>query len=145
MISSMIAVMLGFSSAAFAGEGSARKHEKGAKHEMAEMFMNHLFKKLNLTTEQKAKVEEIRKRHQEMAKTQHASLKSKREELMKLLKSSTATRDQALAKQREIDAITHTLSEGRINSWFESRAHLTPDQLKQLSELKPQWKGKRGR
>jgi Spy/CpxP family protein refolding chaperone len=94
--------------------------------------MERMFQHLEVTPEQRTKLKEIQRKHADFATGQRLTLKSREHELSLLLKSPSATRDQALAKNREIDAIKQKLSESRIQSWFDSRAVLNPEQLKKM-------------
>jgi Spy/CpxP family protein refolding chaperone len=98
---------------------------------MAEMFQT-----LGLSADQKAKVQAIRQRHLEAVKADVTALKARQQELAALLRAADATVEQSVAKQHEISAIKSRLSEGRVRAWFETRALLTPAQLKRL----PAWK-----
>jgi Spy/CpxP family protein refolding chaperone len=96
-----------------------------------------MFKALDLSADQRAKVKAIRQRHREAVKADWQALKTRQQELATLLRSPGATADQAVAKQREIDAIRARLAESRVRAWFETRAVLTPAQLQKLPALKP--------
>lgn len=112
---------------------------------MADKHMDRLMDQLKLTPEQRGKVETIRARHKEQAKPLHEELRKKRQELFALVRGAKATRDQAIAKQREVDALHARLSESRLAAWFEARAVLTAQQLAELEKLpagKKDWKGK---
>lgn len=116
---------------------------------MADRHMDRLMDQLKLTPEQRGKIETIRARHKEQARPVHQELRKKREELSALVRGAKATRDQAIAKQREVDALHAKLSEARLAAWFEARAVLTPQQLAELEKLpagpkgwKGGWKGK---
>ena len=98
--------------------------------------MAQMFKTLGLTADQKAKVQAIRQRHHDACKADVTTLKARQQELAALLRAGDATVEQAVAKQREISAIKSRLSEGRVRAWFETRALLTPAQIKRL----PAWK-----
>lgn len=110
---------------------------------MAEHHMNRMFDKLNLTADQKTKLQAIRTKSRDANKAQHEAMGKKWQELSQLMRSATATREQALAKQREINALQAQLAESRVATWFEMRAVLTADQLKQLETMKGE--GRRGR
>ena len=115
----------------------------GHHRDMAANHMNRMFDKLNLTADQKTKLQAIRTKSREANKAQHEAMGKKWQELSQLMRSATATRDQALAKQREINALQAQLAESRVSTWFEMRAVLTADQLKQLETMKGE--GRRGR
>lgn len=117
------------------GGGGGRGMHAGAQHDvMPERFM----KQLNLTPEQRGKIETIRAKAQEQHRAQREQLMTRRQELHQLVRSASATRDQALAKQREVNALQNQLAEARIATWFEMRGVLTPEQLKQLESMKTQ-------
>lgn len=100
-------------------------------------MMDKMFERLNLTPEQHEKIKAIRTQGQERTKGPREQLIAKRTELYQLVRSATSTKDQALAKQREVNTLQNQLAEARLASWFEMRAVLTPEQLKQFEELKP--------
>lgn len=97
--------------------------------------MKRVMEQLKLSPEQRGKVETIRARQIEATKGPREELKKKRRELFELIRSSKSTRDQAIAKQREVDALQTRLAEARLSAWYEARAALTADQLAQLEKL----------
>ncbi len=115
---------------------------------MADKHMRLLMDQLKLTPEQRGKVETIRARNMEQTMALRDELGKKRGELFVLVRSAKSTRDQAIAKQREVDALHARLSEARLTAWFEARAVLTAEQLAQLEKLpagrKGGWKGRHG-
>lgn len=137
ILPALLALTLGLATlpatAAFAGPDAPRPH--GDMHRMVERRMERMFKYLEVTPEQRTKLKEIHRKQGEFAKGERLTLKSKEHELSLLLKSPGATKDQALAKNREIDGIKQKLSEARIQSWFESRAVLTPEQVKKMGSF----------
>lgn len=136
-------------SALAAVPADARPDGPGQKAHAAKMhdgergpMMDKMFDKLNLTAEQREKIKTIRQQGQERTKAQREQLQVKRTELHQLVRSASSTKDQALAKQREVNALQNQLAEARIASWFDMRAVLTPEQLKQFEEMKPKRKRK---
>lgn len=123
------------------GPWRAHAQERSAMHGP---MMDRLFDKLNLTPEQKDKIKELRKQGHEKTKAQREQLMAKQRELHQMVRSAKATREQAIAKQREVNTLQNQLAESRMQTWFDMRAVLTPDQLKQLEELKPK-KGEKPR
>lgn len=105
--------------------------------------MDRLFNQLGLTDDQKAQIKAIRHKNMEANKPLRESLRTKHQELFALLKKPEANKDQAIAKQREINGLMNQLAESRINAWFEARAVLTPDQLKKLETIQPRRGGRR--
>ncbi len=116
-------------------------HRGRAAHDMSAAphgKMDRMFDKLNLSAEQREKIKTLRQQGQERMKPQHQQLMAKRRELHELVRSAGSTREQAIAKQREVSAIQNQVAEARMNTWFDMRAVLTPEQLKQFEQLKPQ-------
>lgn len=116
---------------------------RGAHPGKAEHHMNRMFGQLNLTADQKSRMQAIRAKNRDANKAAHASLGKKWQELSALMRSASSTRDQALSKQREINALQAQLAESRVSTWFEMRAILTPEQLKQLESIKAERRGGR--
>jgi len=114
-------------------------HAKGGPHGA---MMDRMFDRLNLTDEQKEKIKTLRQQGQERTKAQREQLMTKRRELNELVRSANSSREQAIAKQREVNTLQNQLAEARMNTWFDMRAVLTPEQLSQLEQLKPQRGGK---
>lgn len=137
LIPALCAMTLGMAALAPQADAKPGDH-RGHQMEMAaDHKMDRLFDELNLTADQKQKIQAIRKRNMEAAKPIRESLRTKRQELHTLIKKSDTTRDQAIAKHREIHALGNQLAEARLNAWFEARAVLTPDQLKALETVQP--------
>lgn len=108
---------------------------QGRMSQGLEMRMERVMKHLKLTPEQRGQLTTLRARNQEQSKPIFEAAKAKQQELMSLMSASNANKDQAIAKQREINALHSQLAEMRISSWFEARKLLTPEQLKQLEDL----------
>ncbi len=100
--------------------------------------MDRMFDRLNLSAEQREKIKTLRQQRHEQTKTQREQLMTKRKELHQLVRSASATREQAIAKQREVNVLQNQLSEARMGTWFDMRAVLTPEQREQFEQLKPQ-------
>jgi Spy/CpxP family protein refolding chaperone len=104
---------------------------------MADRHMGKLFDRLHLTPEQRSKLEAIRKKYGESTREAHKKLFDKRRALYGVVRRVDATREQAIALQREVDALQGQLAEARLTAWFEGRALLTHDQLEMLEQLPP--------
>ncbi|MDB5098980.1 MAG: Heavy-metal resistance [Cyanobacteria bacterium RYN_339] len=132
-----LAALLAFASPAVAGERNPSW--AGASDEalaaMAERHMDRLFERLHLSADQRAKMQVIRKRHQDATAEPRKRLMEKRKALFALVRGADATKDQAVALQREINSLQGQLSEARLAAWFEGRAVLTREQLKALAAL----------
>jgi Spy/CpxP family protein refolding chaperone len=103
--------------------------------EEAERHMDHLFDRLHLSPDQRAKMQEIRRRHMEATAEARKRLMEKRRALFALVRGVEAKKEQALALQREIDALQAQLAEARLAAWFEGRSVLTHEQLQTLAKL----------
>lgn len=115
---------------------------QGKMSQGLEMRMERVMNNLKLTPEQRGQLTTLRARNQEQGKPIFEAAKAKQQELMTLMSATNANKDQAIAKQREINALHSQLAEMRINTWFEARKLLTPEQLKQLENL-PRHKNRR--
>lgn len=135
LIPALCAMTLGL--AAVAPQVDAKPAHGGHRMEAPGPQVERLFQQLNLTDAQKQQIKAIRERNMQAAKPVRESLRAKQKELTTLIKKADANKDQAIAKQREINALNNQLAESRLNSWFEARAVLTPDQLKKLETLQP--------
>lgn len=102
---------------------------------MAERHMGKLFDRLHLTPEQRTKLEAIRKKHANSTRDARKKLFEKRRALFGIVRKVDATREQAIALQREVDALQGQLAEARMAAWFEGRALLTHEQLETLAAL----------
>lgn len=132
ILPALLALTMGLATLPATAAFAAPDAPRADAQQMVERRMNRMFKHLEVTPEQREKLQEIHRKQAEFAKGQRLALKSREHELSLLLKSPGATRDQALAKNREIDGIKQKLSEARIRSWFDSRAVLTPEQIKKM-------------
>jgi Spy/CpxP family protein refolding chaperone len=99
----------------------------------ADRQMRLLFGHLHLSGEQKAKVEEIRKRHQSASGETRRKLGEKRRALFAFIRRADATKEQAIALQREISALQAELADSRLVAWFEARGVLTLEQRTRLA------------
>lgn len=141
LLAGAMSLSVGMAAPAFAQPDGARAHAAGKYSGPHGPSMEKMFEKLNLSSEQREKIKTIRQQGQERTKAQREQLMTKRKELHELVRSASSTRDQAIAKQREVNTLQNQLSEARMSAWFEMRDVLTPEQRKQLSELKPQKRG----
>lgn len=143
LIPALMAMTLGVAGMAASPADAMPFGAQRAQHMAAgpEQQMDRMFNQLNLTDAQKAQIKAIRQRNMEAAKPIRESMRAKHQELFALIRKPETTKDQALAKQREINALQNQLSEARLNAWFEARAVLTPDQLKKLETIQPRQMG----
>jgi len=143
LIPALCALTLGVTALA-APQADAKPFEhRGHRMEAPQHQMERLFEQLNLTDAQKEQIKAIRQRNMEASKPIRENLRTKHQELFAIIKKPEGSKEQALAKQREINALTIQLAESRLNAWFEARAVLTPEQLKKLETLQPKRMGRR--
>lgn len=92
-----------------------------------------LLRQLNLSEEQKTKVQEIIKQGQADSKALRDKNKGRYREMMDYMASPVATESKAMDLQRQIQQEQAQLSEMRIKSWFKIRQVLTKEQLEQIN------------
>jgi Spy/CpxP family protein refolding chaperone len=93
-----------------------------------------IIEQLNLTTEQKQKMVDIRQKYQGQLKPLKEQISSAREELSQMM-SGTATADEIRAKHQEILKLRQQLGDIRFESLLEMREVLTPEQRTQFAQL----------
>jgi Spy/CpxP family protein refolding chaperone len=132
-----LAALLAVASPALAGGGPGgwATQSDEALAAMAERHVGDIFEKLHLTPDQKARMQEIRKRHLEATAEPRKRLMEKRRALWVLVRGVDAKKEQALALQHEINVLQGQLSEARLAAWFEGRSVLTREQLQALAKL----------
>lgn len=128
-----LAALLATSVPAYAGQAAW-----SGRGEEAQAHMDRLMARLHLNADQKARMQEIRKRHMNATAEPRKRLLEKRKALFQLVRGVDAKKEQALALQREIDALQSQLGEDRLAAWFECRSVLTREQLQTLVSLKPE-------
>lgn len=102
-------------------------------------------KRLNLTSEQKAKAEAIRKKGFEQMQPLMTKLKEKRGEIEGIKKSKLLERDkqaQIEQLQKEIGALKRGMHELRMQNMKEFESILTSKQLKELKKMKEEGRKK---
>ncbi|MBI6546204.1 MAG: Spy/CpxP family protein refolding chaperone [Cyanobacteria bacterium NC_groundwater_1444_Ag_S-0.65um_54_12] len=104
--------------------------------EKAARRLQRILKQLNLTAEQRSKIAAIHARYSKEIRGLAEQTRQRRAELLKLMKDATATGQQALAKQHELQALQNKVAELRLAEWFAARANLTAEQLKRLATLR---------
>jgi periplasmic protein CpxP/Spy len=99
--------------------------------------------KLNLTADQKTKIQAIKAKYKPQMETKRQALKKAMEEKRALMQNS-ASDDQLRAKHKEIQALRQEMGNLAFESKLEMRKVFTPEQLKQLNEMSQNRKGKAG-
>ena len=118
---------------------------QGKYHQGGQGDKESIFKELNLTPEQKQKLEDNRKaQREEMAKLREA-IKEKRLKLQEKLNDPAVTRSSVEPLISEIKIIQAELIDHRINGIFAVKAILTPEQFAKFNQLmEKQMKSKKG-
>jgi Spy/CpxP family protein refolding chaperone len=125
-------------------KGPAQGGWQGRRGE-GDHFGGGMFRGLNLTDDQKAKLQQIRQSYEQTMKPLREQLRAKRQELRQA--ESGTTFDEALATQKltEAAAIEAKLMGQEFRQRQEMLAVLTPDQKAQLEQRRQQFRnGHRG-
>jgi len=103
-----------------------------------------LFRQLNLTEDQKAKIKTIRENSAAQNKPLHDQLKAKRQELRQASEGGTFNEALATQKLTEMASLEAKLMGERFKVHQEMLSVLTPEQKAQLEQSKAQFKSRRG-
>jgi len=120
------------------GRGGDRNHGFGG------MRGDRLFSQLNLTEDQKAKVQQIHQSFAERNKPLREQLHAKRQELQQARQGDTFNESLATQKLSEMAALEAKLMGERFKLHQEMLTILTPEQKTQLEQAKAQFKMRRG-
>jgi len=102
-----------------------------------------IFKELNLTSEQKEKIEKIRNSQKEETKTLRKEVKNAQKSLKASLQSEKSDAE-LLSAHKEIMRLRNELSEKRFSNMLSIRAILNPEQRKKMAEMRSKGPGRRG-
>ena len=116
----------------FSVNGFAQPKEKFKKN-----FRNNMIEKLNLTTEQKDKISDLRSKNQKEMIDLRADLKKKEIDMRDLRKDTKVTRDAVISKVKEINDVRDKIAIARANHQMDLYEILTPEQKKIWQENKP--------
>ncbi len=103
-----------------------------------------MFRQLNLTDDQKAKMKQIRESYAERNKPLRAQLQAKRQELRQASEGGTFNEALATQKLTEMASLEAKLMGEGFRMHQETLAVLTPEQKAQLDQAKAQFKARRG-
>ncbi len=98
---------------------------------------NMMFEQLNLSAEQKQKMQGVRDRYKEQISQRMQAVRQGRQELQTMM-SGTANTSQIRDKHRQIMGLKQQLEEVKFESMLATRDILTPSQRSQLSQLMQQ-------
>ena len=108
-----------------------------------EGFRTHRHNLLNLTAEQKTKLQALRENFRKETVFLRNDLKVKRLELKTLWTVPTPDKDKIVAKQKELNDLKTQLQMKAIDFRLEARSYLSPDQAAQVGMWGPEM-GHRG-
>ena len=97
-----------------------------------------LFDQLNLSAEQKQKMQGVRDRYKEQVSQRMQAVRQARQELETMMSSATANVSQMRDKHRQIMGLRQQLEEVQFESTLAMREVLTPEQRNQLSQMMQQ-------
>lgn len=97
-----------------------------------------LFEQLNLTAEQKQRMQAVRDRYKDQLSQRRQAVQQARQELANMMSGSTATATQMRDKHRQIMALRQQLEEVQFESMMAMREVLTAEQRSRLSQLMQQ-------
>ncbi len=109
-----------------------------------ENFRGRMFEKLNLTDDQKAKIEDLQIQHQKAMIDLHADLQKKRLDMKELIHKGNFSRSDFLNITNEINAARDKIATARANHMMDIYSLLTDQQKKIFSEM-PMMRGDRSR
>lgn len=95
---------------------------------------------LDLTAEQKQKIQEMRKQMGTKARDMHKMLREKRKEMRDLMFSPDVTESQLREKHRQLRKLQEQAENMMFQDFLSIRVLLSPEQKKHLPEVKPQGK-----
>jgi Spy/CpxP family protein refolding chaperone len=122
----------------------AQKQEK--YHQVDQEKKESIFKELNLTPEQKKKLEDNRTAQDQELSRLRAAMKEKHQKLQQELNKPEVTRAAVEPLVNEIKSLQEKLLDHRINGIFAVKTILTPEQFVNFNQImKKQMKEKRGK
>lgn len=97
-----------------------------------------LFDKLNLSADQKQKMQAVRERYKDQVSQRMQAVRQARQELETMMSSSTANASQMRDKHRQIMGLRQQLEEVQFESMLAMREVLTTEQRNQFSQMMQQ-------
>jgi len=102
-------------------------------------WRREVMEQLDLTSQQKQKVAEIRDRQQRAAIEQRARIQIARLDLQRLMRADAPDREAVLRQVDEIAKLTTELRKSQVGAMLDVRAVLTPAQRGKLRDLRMGW------
>lgn len=119
--------------------GHGQRWGRGGRGDRAGMFLGGI----NLTEDQKARMQTIRSSFQERTKSLHEQLRTKRQELRQASEGGTFNEALATQKLSEMAGLQAKLMGERFKMRQEVLSVLTPEQKTQLEQKRAEFKAKR--
>ena len=121
----------------YAQEQTAGMHaqKQGVAKPDGEKVKEGIYKELNLTPEQQAKLEENRKAHREKTTQLRTAMMEKEKQMQQALKDPAATRATIEPLVNEIKSLQGQLIDQRVSGIFAVKEILTPEQVAQLHQI----------
>jgi Spy/CpxP family protein refolding chaperone len=130
----MAVMMIVASQAAFAQRG----HGKGDRGEQGQK----LAAALNLTTDQQAKIKDLRQQFQQQHQTQIQEIENLHNQMRDLRKSGSSNKDQITQLRDQLKTKQEALATDRQKLQEQIRGVLTPEQAAKFDQMKSQFKGR---
>ena len=117
---------------AFAGTecGSSGQRAKGSKAKDA------ITRELNLSADQKNRLEQERTAHREAMEALHSALKERKRELQDALARPDVTREQVAPVLTQIKKLQSDMADKRVDGIFAVKGILSPEQFAKLQSMK---------
>jgi Spy/CpxP family protein refolding chaperone len=93
---------------------------------------------LNLTAEQKAKIQTMRSANGQKARALHSDIKARRDKFRDMLFDPSASNDQILGARREINKLQTQAEDLMLNDFLGIRKLLTKEQMDLLPQVRPE-------
>lgn len=94
--------------------------------------------KLNLSAEQKTKIQTMRSANGQKARALHADLKQRREKFREMLFDPNATNDDILSMRREVNKLQTQVEDLMLTDFLGIRKLLTKEQMELLPSIRPE-------
>jgi periplasmic protein CpxP/Spy len=127
-------------------QGTSAERHGGfrGQHKGWEGMRGGMFRQLNLTADQQAKIKQIRESFATQNKPLHDQLRAKRQELRQASEGGTFNEALATQKLTEMASLEAKVMGERFKLHQEMLSVLTPEQKAQLEQSKAQFKARRG-
>lgn len=136
-------VVVTFLLLSFVAYGFPGKHQ--GQHGKTQWWNNaEVLEQLDLTGQQKSKIDEIASSNEETMTNLHAQLRASYREFKESMRNPNSTKDEILSKYDQVEKSHKELSRFKIETTLAIREVLSPEQITKLFDIKEQhWKGHR--